>query len=236
MKICPKCNTKNDDGNIFCQNCGAKLPGTLALVCPQCGKVCALGTKECPVCHTKLNGQPHQVVLEIAPRKTNQRLTMLLNVLIIIIFLIFAVYCAQQTQLSSHYIGAKVVCYDQNHRYRFTEYFVVNEHVDPKDDEFQAAYVGCNKTGAAKLKNIEIGHIDKLYRTHRHYLIKAGYRNTVFTGPKKISIQIQLKKKNAAMTDSFGPDAKIHPAEFTGPGKTMQKGYAKIISIGTNTD
>lgn len=236
MKICPKCNTKNDDGNIFCQNCGAKLPGTLALICPQCGKVCALGTKECPVCHTKLNGQPHQVVPESAPKKANRKLTMILNVLIIGIFLIVVGYCAQRTQLSSHYIGAKVVCYDQNHHYQFTEYFVVNEHVDPKDDEFQAAYVGSNKVGAAKLKNVEIGHIDKLYRTHRHYLIKTGHGKAVFTGPQKVSIQMRLKQKSFTLNDSFITDTKTHPAKFTGPGKTTQKGYAKVISIGTSTD
>ena len=236
MKICPKCNTENADANIFCQNCGAKLPGTLALICPQCGKICALGTKECPVCHTKLNEQTRQLVPEIEPKKPHQKLMIILSVLIVGVFLVAMIYCAQRTQQSNYYIGAKVVCYDQDHHYRFAEYFVVNEHIDPQDDEFDAAYVGNDQTGAANLKNIEIGHIDKLYRTHRHYLIKTGHGRIVFTGPQKVSIQMRLKRKSVALNDSFVPDAKIHPAKFTGPDKSTQTGFAKIVSIGTSTD
>lgn len=54
MKKCEKCNTLNDDQAQFCCNCVAKLPGMLALVCPTCGKVSPIGTKECLVCHTPL--------------------------------------------------------------------------------------------------------------------------------------------------------------------------------------
>lgn len=160
----------------------------------------------------------------------------ILSVLIVGVFLVAMIYCAQRTQQSNHYIGARVVCYDQGHHYQSTEYFVVNEHIDPQDDEFRAAYVGSNQTGAANLKNIEIGHIDKLYRTHRHYLIKTGHGRVVFTGPRKVSIQMRLKRKTIALNDSFIPDAKLHPAKFTGAGKPRQVGYAKVISIGTSTD
>ncbi|EEI64630.1 hypothetical protein HMPREF0534_2039 [Limosilactobacillus reuteri CF48-3A] len=42
----------------------------LALVCPNCGKINALGSRECSVCHTKLSQGNHQLVSrKITPRK-----------------------------------------------------------------------------------------------------------------------------------------------------------------------
>lgn len=56
MKKCPYCNTLNPDDAEVCENCGKPLKGQmLALVCPNCGKVNALGSRECSICHTKLS-------------------------------------------------------------------------------------------------------------------------------------------------------------------------------------
>ncbi|MCC4440836.1 zinc-ribbon domain-containing protein [Limosilactobacillus reuteri] len=71
MKKCPYCNTLNPDDAEVCENCGKSLKGQmLALVCPNCGKINALGSRECSVCHTKLSQGNHQLVSrKITPRK-----------------------------------------------------------------------------------------------------------------------------------------------------------------------
>lgn len=62
MKKCPYCNTLNPDDAEVCENCGKQLKGQmLALVCPNCGKVNALGSRECSVCHTKLSQSNHLI-------------------------------------------------------------------------------------------------------------------------------------------------------------------------------
>ena len=75
MKKCPYCNTLNPDDAEVCENCGKSLKGQiLALVCPNCGKVNVLGSRECSVCHTKLSQGNHQLVSrKITPRKNNKR-------------------------------------------------------------------------------------------------------------------------------------------------------------------
>ena len=75
MKKCPYCNTLNPDDAEVCENCGKPLKGQmLILVYPNCGKVNALGSRECSVCHTKLSQSNHQLVSrEITPRKNNKR-------------------------------------------------------------------------------------------------------------------------------------------------------------------
>ncbi|MQB91637.1 zinc-ribbon domain-containing protein [Limosilactobacillus reuteri] len=75
MKKCPYCNTLNPDDAEVCENCGKPFKGQmLALVRPNCGKVNALGSRECSVCHTKLSQGNHQLVSrEITPRKNNKR-------------------------------------------------------------------------------------------------------------------------------------------------------------------
>ncbi|MCC4340511.1 zinc-ribbon domain-containing protein [Limosilactobacillus reuteri] len=58
MKKCPYCNTLNPDDAEVCENCGKPLKGQmLALVCPNCGKVNALGSREWALCPVKYTDQ-----------------------------------------------------------------------------------------------------------------------------------------------------------------------------------
>jgi len=49
---CPECGTANPKDAKFCNNCGAKLSGTIS--CPNCGHENAAGAKFCNNCGTKL--------------------------------------------------------------------------------------------------------------------------------------------------------------------------------------
>lgn len=88
MKVCLKCNTINDNDATICENCGAPLPmAMLAIVCPNCGKVCPLKTKECPACHHPLADiQPKKVTVNAvqSPRKNKKLLRWLAIIAIIL--------------------------------------------------------------------------------------------------------------------------------------------------------
>ncbi|MBE3094527.1 MAG: zinc ribbon domain-containing protein [Actinobacteria bacterium] len=57
LKICARCNAKNDQNNIFCGECGTKFDETTVnKYCPECGLVNKSKNKFCDKCGTKLGG------------------------------------------------------------------------------------------------------------------------------------------------------------------------------------
>lgn len=60
MRICSKCNFKNEDNAVFCENCGVKLDeasmGNNAKLCYSCGTKNANNAVFCENCGVRLNG------------------------------------------------------------------------------------------------------------------------------------------------------------------------------------
>lgn len=50
---CPQCGTENPEGTKFCNECGAKLPGTSKTFCVSCGAELAPGIRFCGACGAK---------------------------------------------------------------------------------------------------------------------------------------------------------------------------------------
>jgi Double zinc ribbon/Adenylate and Guanylate cyclase catalytic domain len=51
---CPRCQTQNDPGARFCEDCGARLE----MACPSCGALVTAGKKFCRSCGTPLTPEP----------------------------------------------------------------------------------------------------------------------------------------------------------------------------------
>ncbi|AWD63219.1 hypothetical protein LWHH1689_1938 [Limosilactobacillus reuteri] len=100
------------------------------LVCPNCGKVNALGLRECSVCHTKLSQSNHQLVSrEITPRKNNKRWG---YVALIAFGILIALFTYLGTKNASNpLIGQKpqainIRCYDKDNKTLYNEYYILN--------------------------------------------------------------------------------------------------------------
>ncbi len=194
MKKCPYCNTLNPDDAEVCENCGKPLKGQmLALVCPNCGKVNALGSRECSVCHTKLSQSNHQLVSrEITPRKNNKRwgyIALIAFILLIALFTYLGTKNASNSLIEQKPQVLNIRCYDKDNKTLYNDYYILNSTNNLLRKHFIIAYVGKDSQGAKPLKVVTVKKAQKLYRQSKHYSFYARKRDVIVSGPKKIIIK-----------------------------------------------
>lgn len=233
MKICPQCNTVNDDHASRCVNCGAVLDKPiLALICPHCGKVSALGTSECPVCHTKLPQQTPKMVKQAikAPNKKRTILGILLSILIFgSLFLMFSSHYSQLVpNLHSKYVGLIFDYQDRHHKILFTEYYIAKQQ--KKGKQLQIAYLGRGRVGKSRL-NVA-NNFAHQFRSSPHYQLTVEKHQTVLNGPHRVIMKIPQNqilhwKRNPHGYEFL--DANVFPVDC----KVV--GNPKVKSINLNT-
>ncbi|AXX74562.1 zinc ribbon domain-containing protein [Limosilactobacillus reuteri] len=194
MKKCPYCNTLNPDDAEVCENCGKPLKGRmLALVCPNCGKVNALGSRECSVCHTKLSQSNHQLVSrEITPRKNNKRwgyIALIAFGLLIALFTYLGTKNARNPLTPSKIETLEFSYFDKNKEGLYKDYYIVNVPNTLLCQHFSIAYIGRNAQGARLLKVVTLKKTKKLYRQNKHYSLYVRKRDVIVSGPQRVIIR-----------------------------------------------
>lgn len=234
MKVCIKCNTINDDNEEYCTNCGAKLPmPMLAIVCPNCGKVNALGTTECPICHHKLTGiRPEKVMPSVKPPKQNKKLLRFLAVFFGLLGVVIFIFLSQRYTSAynyTEYMGVKLVYYDQDLHSQAQAYYVIKggHKQPPKDKPFtlDVAYLGNQKSDQKKFGSCSSRKLAKLYDTHRHYKLHVQAKATEFSGPLQTVISV---KQAILLSNGKTP---ISGLEGHYPVKVATKPTIKYIKI-----
>lgn len=216
MKVCLKCNTINDDDATTCENCGAPLPiAMLAIVCPNCGKVCPLRTKECPVCHHPLTDiQPKKVTVN-APQspRYNKKLLRWLAIISVILGAALFVYFSKTYTINQNfnkYEGLIVRTYDQSGTQRGQYCYVIQnqQHYKKSALNLNLAYTG---TKVSAIQNQQTVRLKQIYKQKPHYQLQIRAKQTTITGPQKIVIQISGHKvMNTRKMDLNWPNEKVN--------------------------
>ena len=204
MKKCPYCNTLNPDDAEVCENCGKSLKGQmLALVCPNCGKVNALGSRECSVCHTKLSQGNHQLVSrEITPRKNNKRwgyIALIAFGLSIALFTYLGTKNASNSLTPNKTEALEFRYFDKDKKVLYNDYYIFNATNTLLRQHFSIAYIGRDAQGARPLKVVSLKKAKKLYRQNKHYSLYVRKRDAIVNGPQRVII------RDGAKTISMNP-------------------------------
>lgn len=239
MKVCDKCKTINGDDDRFCRNCGAKLPGIFALVCPNCGKVSPLGTKECPVCHTPLKQVNfQQISLVIHQQVPHPHLMKLLLVMGAIFLTVITTYYLNSTrqlkygERATGYYEIEMHYYDRHHRFLYTNYYIINQTAKRPDTyHFPIAFIGRNNEGKRMSKGVSITRMRRQYETSRQrgkLIMRAHY--TTISCPQHVKIISPRAEVYGNSMEFFAPyENRYYPV------KTMHKNdsvrYTKIRII-----
>ena len=212
MKKCPYCNTLNPDDAEVCENCGKPLKGQmLALVCPNCGKVNALGSRECSVCHTKLSQSNHQLVSrEITPRKNNKRWGYVALIAFGLLIALFTYLGGRYTR--STFIPGKIEAlefkyYDECHHLIRSDYYVVRSTGNLSQTRFKVAYIGRNSEGKNQLRLATTRSVKRLYRENKHYIYDTKNQDMIISSPHKVIIKGGAKM----IATKFGNSNKVTP-------------------------
>ena len=220
MKKCEKCNILNDDQAHFCWNCGAKLPGMLALVCPTCGKVSPIGTKECPVCHTPLKQVQQQVVsITRHDKPQHRRLITVVAIAFVTLSMILTGYYlvatrqVQPLERITGYYKIEMSYFDHHHRPLYTDYYIINQ-TSKRPDAYHLpiAYLGRGAVGKKQVKGISISVMRKAYERSRQrgQLVMKKYQ-TVLTCPEKVDISATRRKVFGNNLELFLPSEGYFP-------------------------
>lgn len=204
MKKCPYCNTLNPDDAEVCENCGKSLKGQmLALVCPNCGKVNALGSRECSVCHTKLSQGNHQLVSrKITPRKNNKRwgyIALIAFGLSIALFTYLGTKNASNSLTPNKTEALEFRYFDKDKKVLYNDYYIFNATNTLLRQHFSIAYIGRDAQGARPLKVVSLKKAKKLYRQNKHYSLYVRKRDAIVNGPQRVII------RDGAKTISMNP-------------------------------
>ena len=204
MKKCPYCNTLNPDDAEVCENCGKSLKGQmLALVCPNCGKVNALGSRECSVWHTKLSQGNHQLVSrEITPRKNNKRwgyIALIAFGLSIALFTYLGTKNASNSLTPNKTEALEFRYFDKDKKVLYNDYYIFNATNTLLRQHFSIAYIGRDAQGARPLKVVSLKKAKKLYRQNKHYSLYVRKRDAIVNGPQRVII------RDGAKTISMNP-------------------------------
>ncbi|MBB1079506.1 zinc ribbon domain-containing protein [Limosilactobacillus sp. STM2_1] len=198
MRICPHCNTVNEDDATTCVNCGAVLTKPiLALICPKCGKVSPIGTKECPVCHEKLVEQNQQVLnYSIQPPKKKRILGVTLMLLIFGgIFLFISInYSRIAPNRYVKYLGVEFNFQDSQHHTLSKRYFMVKQNNKRYQARFSVAYLGQGKQGRNKMNTSETKKFAAQYRQNPHYTLDVKPTMARLNGPQQVVIRTSRSK------------------------------------------
>ena len=204
MKKCPYCNTLNPDDAEVCENCGKSLKGQmLALVCPNCGKINALGSRECSVCHTKLSQGNHQLVSrKITPRKNNKRwgyIALIAFGLSIALFTYLGTKNASNSLTPNKTEALEFRYFDKDKKVLYNDYYIFNATNTLLRQHFSIAYIGRDAQGARPLKVVSLKKAKKLYRQNKHYSLYVRKRDAIVNGPQRVII------RDGAKTISMNP-------------------------------
>ncbi|WP_288490202.1 zinc ribbon domain-containing protein [uncultured Limosilactobacillus sp.] len=236
MKICPRCNTVNDDQADHCVNCGATLTKPiLALVCPNCGKVSALGTTECPVCHTKLSNDNQKVVKEHLKLPNKKRTIIGVLLLLIIAGALFLVFSFRYSRvvpvIPYEYLGMTISYQDRHHHTLFTEYYVIKQK-EKGQRKFQMAYLGRGNIGKSRFK-LTKANFAYQYRHRSHYLLNIKKDETVINRPHRLTIKVPDRKIISAYAEPNSMEL-IIVSSF--PRKCTVQGEPGIDSVNIKTE
>lgn len=204
MKKCPYCNTLNPDDAEVCENCGKSLKGQmLALVCPNCGKVNVLGSRECSVCHTKLSQGNHQLVSrKITPRKNNKRwgyIALIAFGLSIALFTYLGTKNASNSLTPNKTEALEFRYFDKDKKVLYNDCYIFNATNTLLRQHFSIAYIGRDAQGARPLKVVSLKKAKKLYRQNKHYSLYVRKRDAIVNGPQRVII------RDGAKTISMNP-------------------------------
>ena len=196
MKVCLKCNTINDNDATICENCGAPLPmAMLAIVCPNCGKVCPLKTKECPACHHPLTDiQPKKAPVSLPKLSKNRQAFLRILSLVVIMLGAVLFICLSKTFTTKdsffRYEGIMVNSYTQSDKLVRRDYYIIKgkPFYGKRQGEFSIAYTG---NQAKAIKNKETAKLAAAYRHYPHYRLQVKPHRVIFTGPAQQMVKVQ---------------------------------------------
>lgn len=200
MRACPKCHHLNQDNAEYCTSCGYRLTGgPLAIECPHCGKLCALGTKFCPVCHHRLPEVQRKVFQAPAKKPLiNSRILKIIAGISIIFLAAFMAYNLKVGTVRQSNAPYTVVClkYSDHHRnFRYAQYYIVKQETSAKRQyRFTMAYAGQGKQGLRRVSNNDIKVIREKFRRYPHYHLTVKKRTTYLSGPQKAQIALSTRK------------------------------------------
>lgn len=202
MKVCIKCNTINDDKEEYCTNCGAKLlMPMMALVCPNCGKVSALGTTECPICHHRLSAVRPKMVTDVKTPRQNKKLLRFLAIVFSLIGLVLFIFLSQHYTGEynyTRYMGIRLSFYDKKtHRQGQAYYVIKGGYKRPAKNKpftLEVAYLGNKNSDEKKFGSCSSWNLSKLYKSHRHYKLYVRPNFAEISGPSKIVINVKQKE------------------------------------------
>lgn len=200
MKVCSKCNTINSDDKEYCTNCGEKLPMVMiATVCPRCGKVNALGTGECSVCHHRLSGiHPEKMTTKIELPKHNKKTLKILAIVSAVIGIALFAFLTQRYSTNDYnyvkYMGIKITYYDKKLHAQGQAYYVIkgdHRHSADKPFSLNVAYLGNRKRDERKFITSSLPVLVKLYNQNSHYQLRICQEQAMLTGPMRIKLNVK---------------------------------------------
>lgn len=232
MKRCPRCNTVNEDDATTCVNCGTVLtPQILALVCPRCGKVSPLGTKECPVCQEKLAEQNQKMVeqfIKLPKRKNNFWSLVLLIITSITVIFLGLSFTQIKPVIYVKYVALECIYQDKHHSNLYREYYVAKQNNKERQTTFSVAYLGQGNIGKSKINNVEPRKYAHQYHINPHYEFNIKRNKTVLTGPTRVVLN-ESQSKIIIPDDS---EVKFNTGTFSCRVKDKEKiKYIKILTM-----
>lgn len=170
----------------------------LGIECPYCGRTCALGTKECPNCHHKLEDPHYTLSNNFQHSQTSAKKSKLLKITAIILVILLMVGMGWlfknrtiTNSVLSPYIYVQINYYDKQKKILRTNYYVAKQNISNKQAQhkFVLGYLGQGKKGKKLIRNSDITIVGKRFTHTPHYQLIIKKNESYLTGPQFITIK-----------------------------------------------
>lgn len=169
----------------------------LGIECPNCGRICALGTKVCPNCHHELKNPKYTLSNQFQrSTTTNGSKYLKLIVIVLLILLTFSMMWLFKNRTInnatvSQYIYVQIRLYDKEKNLLRTNYYVAKQDVSNKrmQYKFMLGFLGQGEKGEKLVRNSDITTMENRFEHIQHYQLAINKRKTFITGPQSITIR-----------------------------------------------
>ncbi|MBB1078732.1 hypothetical protein H5S09_09465 [Limosilactobacillus sp. STM2_1] len=213
----------------------------LGIVCPYCGRTCALGTKRCPNCHHELKDPHYTLSNNFQTSPTATKKSKILKGTAIILVILFAVglgWLFKNKTITNNslspYIYVQINYYNKQKRILQTDYYVAKQNVSNKkaQHKFILGYLGRGKRGKNLIRDNDITTMGKRFTHTSHYQLRIHKKVTYLTGPQFITIkESSAIVLPARQINGFNPTHVPATNILKCKSKNQQVHFIKIIPV-----